>query len=160
MDRSVYKYDLCCIYVMYIHQVTQHQINIKLCGQIGVIVRHQFDANRWHQFDVDIWHHKNFHFGPMVDGQLTSTVDIILTFFVYWANTELKVTMAYINVRLSFCHHPLGGDVLHLHTHDISIGLMTEWQELTRRWFIGIRRRNAWTRTMLKTVTEIKDDYK
>ena len=45
MDRTASKYDLACIYFMYIHQVWQHQINIKKYGQIHVNVQHQFDAN-------------------------------------------------------------------------------------------------------------------
>ena len=44
MDRNAHKYDLACIYFMYIHLVWQHQINIKLYGQIDINVQHQFDA--------------------------------------------------------------------------------------------------------------------
>ena len=45
---------------------------------VDVNVQHGFDANSWCQFDIDSCHHKNFHFLPMVDGQLTLTVGIIL----------------------------------------------------------------------------------
>ena len=34
-------------------------------------------VNVQHQFDSNSYHHKNLHFWPMVDGQLTVTVDII-----------------------------------------------------------------------------------
>ena len=36
-------------------------------------------CQQWCQFHVDSWHYKTVHFWSMVDGQLTSTVDIILT---------------------------------------------------------------------------------
>ena len=39
------QYYLPCMYFMYIHQIWQHQINIKMYGQIEVSVQHQFDAN-------------------------------------------------------------------------------------------------------------------
>ena len=41
MNRNAYKYDLPWIYFMYI----QHQITIKLFGQVDVNVHLQFDAN-------------------------------------------------------------------------------------------------------------------
>ena len=44
MDSTAYEYDRPCIYFMYIHHVWQHQIKIKLHGQIDVNVRHQFEA--------------------------------------------------------------------------------------------------------------------
>ena len=45
MIRNAHKYDISCIYFIYIHQVWQHQINIKLYGTIDVSVWHQFDDN-------------------------------------------------------------------------------------------------------------------
>ena len=62
---------------LYIYQIWQRQINIKLYGPIDVNVWHQFDANSWCNFEVDSWRLKNFHFWPMVHGQLTSIVDTI-----------------------------------------------------------------------------------
>ena len=59
------KYDFC-IYFIYIHQVWQHQINVKLYGQIDINVQYQFN-----ELTVDI----NF----------TLTVDVTKTFiFDLW----------------------------------------------------------------------------
>ena len=45
MNRNGYNYGLPSVYFMYIHQDWQHQIKIKLYGQIDVSVQYQFDAN-------------------------------------------------------------------------------------------------------------------
>ena len=45
MDGNAYKYDLPCLFFMYMHQAWQYQISVKLYGQIDVNVQHQFEAN-------------------------------------------------------------------------------------------------------------------
>ena len=45
---------------------------------MDVNVQHQCNANRWCQFDVNSWYKNNFHFWPIVDGQLISSIDIIM----------------------------------------------------------------------------------
>ena len=56
------KYDLPCIYFMYMYRVWQQQINIKMYGQIDVNMQYQFDANSLCQFGVSSSRHKSFHF--------------------------------------------------------------------------------------------------
>ena len=62
----------------------------------------QFNTNSWRQFDVESWRHKNYHFWPMVDGQMMSNADLILMSFQHVLPTGVKpvpknVSLRYVN---------------------------------------------------------------
>ena len=62
----------------FVYVNVRHQFGANSLCQFDVDNWCQFDVDSWCQFDVDNWHHNNFHFQPMADGQLMSTINIIL----------------------------------------------------------------------------------
>ena len=64
------------IFIVFISCTYIRFCNMKLTSSSVVNVC-KFDANSWCLFDVYCWHRKYFHFWPIADGQLMSTVDMI-----------------------------------------------------------------------------------
>ena len=55
VDTNAENHDLPCIYFMYIHQVCQHQINIKLYGQMDVDINLMSTVAITKTFTFDLW---------------------------------------------------------------------------------------------------------